>query len=562
MIEQPNMSINLSRLWLTGFVLVAAILAGRADAADRSADEYIEMAREGMQVGEYLAAATNFRKAAEAGDSVDIAQQATRIAFGFGFDDEALKAAERWLKLDKDSEQALLYVARLQLRDGRNRASRRSFKRLLKLDDGPAEQRLLSLVQVLADEEPEPAYEIMQYLAKPYGDSAYANYAVAVMAMSADDMEEARDRAALAVEQDPDWLKAKLLYARALLLNGSADEAIDYTARIIGDDPDPDPDARLELALMMMSLDRNDDALSQVNQVILEQPSRADALRLMAIINFRQQNLDAAQADFEDLLATRRYTNDALYYLARIADFRGEVDSAIRFYAAVSGGGNAVISQRRAAALLAFEREEPDQAVALLDRFTSDNPGYAIDMVLAKGQLLTSLERYDDALVYYDRYVEFRPDAEGGMLGRAELLLRMDRLDDSISQYRAAVKKFPESATSLNALGYTLADRTDKYVEADKLIRKALEYRPDDPAIIDSMGWVLFRLGENEEALVWLEKAYAGFPDPEVAAHIVEVLHALDRHEEALERLVKAEERDPENSLLEDVRERLYPDAE
>ncbi|MDJ0918440.1 MAG: tetratricopeptide repeat protein [Woeseiaceae bacterium] len=556
------MSINLSRLWLTGFVLVAAILAGRADAADRSADEYIEMAREGMQVGEYLAAATNFRKAAEAGDSVDIAQQATRIAFGFGFDDEALKAAERWLKLDKDSEQALLYVARLQLRDGRNRASRRSFKRLLKLDDGPAEQRLLSLVQVLADEEPEPAYEIMQYLAKPYGDSAYANYAVAVMAMSADDMEEARDRAALAVEQDPDWLKAKLLYARALLLNGSADEAIDYTARIIGDDPDPDPDARLELALMMMSLDRNDDALSQVNQVILEQPSRADALRLMAIINFRQQNLDAAQADFEDLLATRRYTNDALYYLARIADFRGEVDSAIRFYAAVSGGGNAVISQRRAAALLAFEREEPDQAVALLDRFTSDNPGYAIDMVLAKGQLLTSLERYDDALVYYDRYVEFRPDAEGGMLGRAELLLRMDRLDDSISQYRAAVKKFPESATSLNALGYTLADRTDKYVEADKLIRKALEYRPDDPAIIDSMGWVLFRLGENEEALVWLEKAYAGFPDPEVAAHIVEVLHALDRHEEALERLVKAEERDPENSLLEDVRERLYPDAE
>ncbi|MDJ0759910.1 MAG: tetratricopeptide repeat protein [Woeseiaceae bacterium] len=556
------MSTNLSRLWLAGFVLVVASLFGRADAGDRSADEYIEMAREGMQVGEYLAAATNFRKAAEASDSVDIAQQATRIAFGFGFDDEARKAAERWLKLDRDSEQALLYVARLQLRDGRDRAARRNFKRLLKLDDGPAEQRLLSLVQVLADEEPGPAYEIMKYLAKPYGDSAYANYAVAVMAMSAEDMQEARDRAALAVELDPDWLKAKLLYARALLLNGSAEEAIDYTARIIGDDPDPDPDARLELALMMMSLDRNDDALSQVNQVILEQPGRADALRLMAIINFRQQNLDAAKADFEDLLATRRYTNDALYYLARIADFRGEVDAAIRFYAAVNGGGNAVISQRRAAALLAFERDDPDQAVELLDRFTADSPGYAIDMVLAKGQLLTSVERYEDALVYYDRYVEFRPDAEGGMLGRAELLLRMDRLDDSISQYRAAVEKFPESATSLNALGYTLADRTDQYVEAEKLIRKALEYQPDNPAIIDSMGWVLYRLGKNEEALVELEKAYAGFPDPEVAAHIVEVLHALGRQEEALERLVKAEERDPENSLLENVRERLFPDAE
>ena len=228
----------------------------------------------------------------------------------------------------------------------------------------------------------------------------------------------------------------------------------------------------------------------------------------------------------------------------------------------MNGGGNAVISQRRAAALLAFERDDPDQAVELLDRFTADSPGYAIDMVLAKGQLLTSVERYEDALVYYDRYVEFRPDAEGGMLGRAELLLRMDRLDDSISQYRAAVEKFRESATSLNALGYTLADRTDQYVEAEKLIRKALEYQPDNPAIIDSMGWVLYRLGKNEEALVELEKAYAGFPDPEVAAHIVEVLHALGRQEEALERLVKAEERDPENSLLENVRERLFPDAE
>ena len=95
MIKLPNMSTNLSRLWLAGFVLVAAGLFCRADAADRSADEYIEMAREGMQVGEYLAAATNFRKAAEASDSVDIAQQATRIAFGFGFDDEALKSAKQ-----------------------------------------------------------------------------------------------------------------------------------------------------------------------------------------------------------------------------------------------------------------------------------------------------------------------------------------------------------------------------------------------------------------------------------------------------------------------------------
>ena len=124
------------------------------------------------------------------------------------------------------------------------------------------------------------------------------------------------------------------------------------------------------------------------------------------------------------------------------------------------------------------------------------------------------------------------------------------------------MKKFPDSPTSLNALGYTLADRTDKYREAEKLIRKALEYEPDNPAIIDSLGWVLYRLGQNEEALTHLERAYEGFPDPEVAAHIVEVLHALGLSDEARERLVLAEEKDPENALLEDVRARLFPDTE
>ena len=102
---------------------------------------------------------------------------------------------------------------------------------------------------------------------------------------------------------------------------------------------------------------------------------------------------------------------------------------------------------------------------------------------------------------------------------------------------------------------------SDEYREAEKLIRKARKYEPDSPAIIDSLGWVLHKRGEHEEALVYLEQAYAGFPDPEVAAHIVEVLAALDRRDEAMERLLAAEERDPENELLKDVRERIFPET-
>ena len=553
----------LSALWaVTALALFCPAAFADGEEARSEAAAHLLQAELALQGNEYLAAVQEYRKAAQISESVDVARQATRIGYSFGFNEEALLAAKRWLELDEESDEALLYVAQLQLRLGDHRKARRNLKKLIERGDEGADNRLLSLVQVLSQEDPEDADKVMRWLAKPYEDSAYAQYATAVMAMQAGDTDYAEERALRAIELDPDWTKAKLLYARTMLLAGRQDEAIEYTARLIGDDPDPDPDARMELALMMMTAGRDDDALSQINQILLEQPSRADALRMMAIINFRLENLDAAWADFQDLLASGRFTMDALYYLARIADIREEHERAARLYSQVRSGQNVVVSQRRASALIAYELDDPQKALQQLEDFGSASPSHAIDMVLARAQLLASLERYDEALENYDRYVMYRSDDESALLGRAELLLRMDRLDDAVAQYRAAAKRWPDSAMSLNALGYTLADRTDEYKEAEKLIRKALEYDPDSPAIIDSLGWVLFKRGEYEAALVELERAYERLDDHEVAAHIVEVLVALERPDEALEVLEDAESRHTDSELLQDVRNRLFPDTD
>jgi tetratricopeptide (TPR) repeat protein len=182
-------------------------------------------------------------------------------------------------------------------------------------------------------------------------------------------------------------------------------------------------------------------------------------------------------------------------------------------------------------------------------------------MLQSKAQLLSSLERYPEALEYYDKVVAYRPDSEGAHLGKAELLLRMDRLDDAIDLYRKTAKRWPDSAMTLNALGYTLADRTDRYDEAAKLIHKALEMDPESAAIIDSWGWVLYRQGQHDEALFHLERAYERLRDPEVASHIVEVLWALERHEDAETTLANAEFLFPDNGLLKSVRERLLSDT-
>jgi len=550
---------------LPAFTMIAALIlafpppsVAGDDHEDSDVNHLLE-AEVALHADEYLRGVTEYRKAAEQSDSVEIARQATRLAFDFGFHDEAVLAAKRWRELEPDSDEALILLAQVQLRSGDLRSAKRNFAALVERGDQPADQRLFTVMGFISQEDPKLADELMRSLAKPYEDSALAHYAMAAVALQADDLDFAIEHAQIAIDLDSEWLKAKLLYARAMLLSGKGDEAIDYTARIIGDDPDPDPDARMELALMYMTAGRDDDALSQVNQVLLERSSRTDALRMMAIINFRQNNLDAAWDDFEDLLASGDFTADALYYLARIADYRGEFDRAIRLYSQVMGGKNAVASRSRASALLAYQKDDPEGALQRLDEFGEQRPTYAIDMLLAQGRLLNSLGRNDEALDKYSKALEYRPDDEGVALGRAELMLRMGRLDESISAYRAAARRWPDSSMTLNALGYTLADRTEEYREAEKLIRKALKYDPESPAIIDSLGWVLYKRGKHAEALKQLEIAYKQFPDPEVAAHLVEVLSALERSDEALELLMAAEVQDPESALLKDVREKLFP---
>ncbi|MFQ5982438.1 MAG: tetratricopeptide repeat protein [Woeseiaceae bacterium] len=550
-----------SRVWPHLAILFAGLAADYAVAEKESEESsaHVLQAEIALQRQDYRQAASEYRKAAELSKNVDVAKQATRVAFSYGFNEDALRSAQRWMKLDEDSDEALLYVAQLQLRLGDIKHSRRSFNRLLERGEQEPDERLVSLIPFLSQENAEDAAKLMQQLAKPYKNSAPAHYAAGVMALQAGDSEEAAERASRALELKPDWLKAHLLKARAMLLGGDQEGAIDYTSRIVGDDPDPDPEARMELAIIMLSAGRDDDALSQINQILLEQPARTDALRLMAIINFRLENLDAAWADFQDVLSSGHYTMDALYYLGRIADRRSEHEQAVRLYSQVQSGTNAVISQRRASAILA-QQGKTDEALAHLRQFGVDNPAHAIDMVEAEAQLLVSLERYPEALEAYERVVEYRPDSETAVLGKAELLLRMGRLDDAIREYRQSVKRWPDSAMSLNALGYTLADRTEEYAEAEKLIKKALKLDPDSAAIIDSYGWVLYRLGKHERALEELQRAYAKLKDPEVASHIVEVLAKLERPEEARQVLEEAELLNPGNRLLKDVRERVFPD--
>jgi tetratricopeptide (TPR) repeat protein len=540
--------------------MLACFLCGSASAQElegERASAHLQAAEVALEQHEFKRAAEEYRLAAKYSNDIGIAKQATRVAYSYGFTEDALASARRWVKLDDESNEALLYVAQIELRLGRIRDARTGFRALLERGNGAEDEMLLSFIPFLLQEDADDAYKLMRDLAKPYPDSAPAHYAVAVLALHAEDADSAGEEAQKAIEIQPEWLKPRLLYARSLLLAGDVEAAIDYVARVVGDEARPAPEARLELAIMYLSAGRDDDALSQVNQILLEQPSRPDALRLMAIINFRLGYLDVAKDDFQDLLSSGRYTMDALYYLARIADRSQEPERAIALYSQVSGGQNAVPSQRRAAGLIAADGDH-DAALEHLQKFGETYPNHMVEMIQAQAQLLASLQRYPEALEHYDRVISYRPDDEGILLGRAELLVRMDRIDEAIASYLQVLQKYPKSATVQNALGYTLADKTTKYSEASRLIRKALKAQPDSPAVIDSYGWVLYKQGKYELALEQLERAYGYLRDGEVAAHIVETLLKLERRDEALQALEEAEVVNPENALLKNIREREF----
>lgn len=550
------------------YIALLAGVAGCAGAAETTGQEsadtvaaYVERAETALANYELKKAATAYVTAAEASNNDETARRATHLAYDLGFSDEALRAARRWAELAPNNDEALLYLAQLQLRDGQLRQSEKTFRQLLQRSDSDAAKRLLSFVPFLSQENGEDANKLMRRLAKPYKTSADAQYAAGLVALDAGKGEEAGERALEALKLRPDWLSAQLLRARSLLVSGDIEAAIEYSAHIVGDSFDPDPDARLELALMYLAAEREDDALSQINQVLMEQPGRPDALRLMALINYQQNNIDMAWNDFQDLLNTGHHSEDAFFYLGRIADERGEAVQAVRLLMQVDKGPNVVAAQKRVGGLL-VQLGRPEDAIEHFTKFARRQPSYALDMLYARGQVNAGVGNYADALADFDRVVLNVPEDEGALLGRAELKLRLDNLDGALADYRLAAKRFPNSALSLNALGYTLADRTDEFAEAYRAIKRALELDPRNPAIIDSHGWILFRQGNYDAALAELERAYQLMKDAEIAAHIIEVLWTQKRAEDAMAFLVQAETDHPDDGRLAALRERLFPDAE
>jgi tetratricopeptide (TPR) repeat protein len=184
-------------------------------------------------------------------------------------------------------------------------------------------------------------------------------------------------------------------------------------------------------------------------------------------------------------------------------------------------------------AVIRAKQGEVSRSREIIQRLRDQSPEDAESLYLVEAEILDEVGRQDDAMAVYGAALEAFPENPDLRYARAMYAVKRGRLEQAEADLRRIIDEEPSHADALNALGYTLADQTDRFQEAQKLIEKAHQLKPEEPAILDSMGWVNYRLGNYEAALDYLRRALGSMNDGEISAHLGEVLWAMGRHDEA-----------------------------
>lgn len=487
-----------------------------------------------------------------------IAQRATEIALFARAQDQALEAARIWVAGDPDSVRAQQALTALLVNANKLAEAKPLLEKLLKEEKanvGPAFLQLSSLLSRAADRK--AALQLVRDLAQPYPNVAEAHLAVAQAALGADDLELAAREAEEATTLRPDWELAALMRGQVLQRRSNA-EALAYWKAYLKEYPQA-KDVRLNYARLLVS-DRNyEEARKEFERLGKDFPQNTDVTMAVALLAIELKDYAAAEQTLKRALAQNPKDSDSIrLYLGQVDEERKRFDDAKRWYQEVGRGDQYIPAQVRYAGVVA---KEGDLAGArrYLQQLPVQNNQQRVQLIQAEAQLLRDQNQYQEAYDLLGRSLDKLPNYPDLLYDYAMAAEKIDRVDVLESNLKKLIVIKPDHAHAYNALGYTLADRNERLKEAEEYIDKALRIAPDDPFILDSKGWVLYRRGQPKEALVYLRRAFAERPDPEIAAHLGEVLWAQGQKEEAEKVWRQALQDNPDNEALRTAVKRFLP---
>jgi len=509
------------------------------------------------QRGDIKIAVENYMELAKSTRDPLVIERATRIAVYARDDEAAFEAAKLWSDVDPGNTDAQQVLTVMSLRRGNIEMALFHLEKILNQSQGKMEQKLWMIANFLGREDDQVAVmELMERLMGNHMHDANALYAYAHVASRLGDIEKAQSLLEQVLILKPGNEAAIMTYISILQRQGNTNQALSWLEDAMKDAKD-DFTLRMVYARLLADAKRFDDARRQFEILLAQAPDNTDVIYALGLLFLQNNRLKQAQDKFTHLVTLKKRVFDANYYLGRIAEERDTLDQASNYYQGVHGGENYLDAGIRLAFILARQGDVEKALTSIRSIKLPPNTNRLL-VIQAEGEILTAEKRYDEAKALFDREIENNPHPDL-LYSRAMLAEKMNRMDILEADLKQIIEKDPENASALNALGYTLAVRTVRYEEAYGYVKRAYDISPEDFYILDSMGWVLYRLGRLEEAADYLRRALLLRNDPEIAAHLGEVLWVMGEKQEAKEIWDTALKATPDDNRLLKVIERFTP---
>jgi tetratricopeptide (TPR) repeat protein len=510
------------------------------------------------QRGRLDVAASAYLQAALDSKDPRVSERAVQIAtYGREYD-IALKAARHWLSLDSNNVEARKVVTALALKVGDTDEVIAQLGHLIAGAASLKEGFQLATVVLAQHADKATALAAIEKLAARYPDSVDARLAVCRIAILAGNLDRAQSAVNEALRLQPDSPEALVLKSQILIRQGNKPQALQVLEQAVAKQPKR---AELHMAYGRMLLDAGNlkGARESFRAVVNLTPDNVDAVYSLALLELETGQLESAEKHLKQLLNVEDRRQSVYYYLGYAAEQRGKSEEALQWYGKVEEGNEYWTQAQLRRAKIMAGQGRLDEVREELRSLRRDNPENAVEYYLIEGQVLSDLGMNQEAFALYDEALKSNPDDQDLLYAQALVAESLDRVADAERYMLEILKQDPNNVRTLNALGYTLADRTHRYEEARQYIEKAYAQKPDDPAIIDSMGWVQYRLGNLAEARRYLQKAYDMTGDGEIGAHLGEVMWMQGDQSDARRVWQEALKNAPEEPALKEVIKRFTP---
>lgn len=390
-------------------------------------------------------------------------------------------------------------------------------------------------------------------LATEYPDDTDISLALALLERELGNPEAALKPLNKILTEDPAEERALIIWTQ-VQLEMEAPKAFDKIDAAVEADPENER-LRLQYARLLGSKEHYDEARAQFRRLLDISPLNDEYLMALALLELELNETQTAREHLQTLLNQGQRVEEAEYYLGRISQQEGEFEDAIEHFSQVGDSREFMDAKRRAGTLI-LEHQNVHDLRSFMFNTRSSWPSMSERLYMLEADLLRTNDQPAEAIETYTAALTIFPESRSLLYGRAILHEGEGDIPAMESDMRRILAADPNNTTTLNALGYALTNHTERFEEALALIERANELSPGDPAIMDSLGWAHFKLGNYDEALRQLKTAYGLFPDPEVAAHLGEVLWATQQEVEAKFIWRQGLERDPQSSHIQEAMER------